>query len=126
MPIVPSRQVICRLFELGSQVPCVGTDETKVTPLGSLSVTTTWVAVAGPALRTWIEYAIGLPATTGSGESDLVTETSAESRTGGAPLEAPVSAASRAIAAIVPTSPKRPSGRLSLRPRSLSIPRDYP
>ena len=40
---------------LALQLPCVEAADTKLAPLGRLSVTTTLVAASGPALATWIE-----------------------------------------------------------------------
>src|SRR5439155_1627686 len=53
----------------------------KVTPAGSVSVTVTLLAVEGPALLTLSVYVSVPPARTGSGESLLVIERSAEAVT---------------------------------------------
>src|SRR5262249_9187513 len=59
------------------QVPCVVVQETKVTPPGSASRTTTLVAALGPALLTCI-VEVRIPAdATGLGELVLVSERSA-------------------------------------------------
>jgi hypothetical protein len=63
------------------QVPWVGVADTNTTPLGRVSVKLTPVAVLGPALLTLTVY-VRLPAAaTGSGESALVTDRSAEAVT---------------------------------------------
>ena len=58
------------------QVPLAVVADTKVTPAGRVSVTTTSVASAvppAPRFRTWIVYARSVFSTTGSGLSDLVS-----------------------------------------------------
>jgi hypothetical protein len=63
------------------QVPWVAVADTKPTPAGNVSVKVTPVAPLGPALLTLTVYVSVLAATTGSGESVLVTERSAEAVT---------------------------------------------
>jgi hypothetical protein len=59
----------------------VAVADTKLTPGGNVSANVTPVAPLGPALLTVTVYVRVLPATTGSGLSVLVTETSAEAVT---------------------------------------------
>src|SRR5438046_4075994 len=56
-------------------------DDTKVVPVGSTSVSMTFTAGFGPALLTVTVYVTFWPGMTGSGESVLVTERSAETLT---------------------------------------------
>ena len=72
--IVPSGHVTVPLD--CEQAPCEGVAETKVTPAGRVSVTWTPVAVDGPPLAAVSVYVRSWPATTGSGESDLVSDRS--------------------------------------------------
>ena len=58
-------------------VPWLAVAETKVTLLGSVSVTVTPVASDGPLLVTVSVYVIVCPATTGSGESVFAIDRSA-------------------------------------------------
>lgn len=59
----------------------IGVSETKVVFGGVLSVKLALVATLGPALVTICEYVMLLPATTGTGVPEFVTERSAESAT---------------------------------------------
>ena len=63
------------------QVPCVGVAESNVTPAGSVSVTVTPVAPEGPELLMPSVYVSCWPWTTGSGESDLVSDRFADGST---------------------------------------------
>src|SRR5512134_3039974 len=56
----------------------------NVTPAGNVSVTTTSLAVFGPAFATVNVYVNAWPVSTGSGASIFVTETSASVPTGAA------------------------------------------
>ena len=102
--MVPSAQVTFRLLALTVQLRCVGIAETKLTPLGRSSVTTTPVAASGPALATLIVYVSAPPAATGSGESVFVSERSAEPVAAGAPPAPPGSTASKQTAAASPSA----------------------
>ena len=55
------------------QLPCVADDEPKAIPDGSVSVTFTFVAVAGPLLVTLIRYVRLWLTCPGFGEADLLT-----------------------------------------------------
>src|SRR5438128_116053 len=56
------------------QLPWDADAETKLTPIGSVSVTTTPVAVFGPLLVTVIVYVIVAPTVAGSADAVFVTE----------------------------------------------------
>src|SRR5688572_7656353 len=70
--MVPSEQVTVPDDSL--QEPCEGVAELKVTPAGSVSLTLTPVAFQGPALPMSSVYVSSAPWSTGSGESDFVSE----------------------------------------------------
>jgi hypothetical protein len=79
-PLAREANVTVRSLPVPAQTPPpVAAQDTKVTPAGRLSVTTTDCAVLTPLLVTTIEYVTLEPMKTGSGESVLVIE-----RSGGA------------------------------------------
>src|SRR5690349_8113873 len=59
------------------QLPCVVVAETNVTPAGSVSVTFTFVATAGPLFVAIIRYESGTPTCPGFGDAVFVTDKSA-------------------------------------------------
>src|SRR5580692_1506342 len=76
LAIVPNWQVT--IPPASEQVPWVVVDERYVTVVGRVSVTVTFVAVAGPLLVTASEYVSGVPSSTGFGVADFTTAISAE------------------------------------------------
>ena len=77
--IVPIVQVtVMVVVPDGAQDPMDALADTKVTPAGSTSVTTTLLAASGPVFDTAIRYVRGEPTVTGSGESVFVMARFAE------------------------------------------------
>ena len=79
-PAASEPRVMVGCLSVGA-VPCVAVDETTCPIAGNISVSITFVAVAGPLLVTSMVYVSCCPAGTELADADMVTPTSAEELT---------------------------------------------